>query len=349
MIEERLTALYRRAFGCAPSAMRALRGDGSDRRIMRLDGHSGSAIGIWGENIRENRAFLGFTRVFAACGLAVPALYAVDEDERCYLEEDLGDTLLFDWQAERREGDEFPPEVFAMYARVLRELPRFQIDAAEQIDYGLCYQYPEFGEEAIRFDLRYFREMFLEQLFPEYEEAALERDFSALTGMLLASERRAFLYRDFQSRNVMITGGAPRFIDYQSGRRGALQYDVASLLYDAKARIPEVHRRALIDGYIEEVARRAPVDRAEFLRHFDAYALVRVLQALGAFGNLGLRKRKPGFLSSIPPALDNAVLLSARHPLAASVPALADVLVRARASSSLLARTLEPSSEIPRS
>ena len=349
MIGERLSALYLCAFGCEPSALSALRGDGSDRRITRLEGAAGSAIGIWGDNIAENRAFLGFTRTFAACGLCVPAIYAVDEDERCYLEEDLGDTLLFDWQAERRVGEEFPPEVFAMYARVLRELPRFQLDAAERIDYGLCYQYPEFGEESISFDLRYFREMFLDQLFPEYDAGDVEREFATLTAMLLAAERRHFLYRDFQSRNVMITRGAPRFIDYQSGRRGALQYDVASLLYDAKARIPESDRRALIDGYIEEASLRAPVDHAEFLRHFDAYALVRVLQALGAFGNLGLRKRKPGFLSSIPPALDNAVLLTARNPLATALPALADVLVRARVSSALLARTLEPSMEITRS
>ena len=330
-IETRLRELYAAAFdGCAAS-VRTLRGDGSDRRIYRLDGDAGTAIGIWGENIPENRAFLGFTRAFAKHGLAVPVILAVAGDQRCYLEEDLGDMLLFEWQAARRAGTDFPDVVFRMYARVLRELLRFQIDAAESIDYALCYQYPEFGDDAIRVDLRYFQEMYLDQLFPQYDAAALERDFATLVVLLLRADRRFFLYRDFQSRNVMIKDGAPRFIDYQSGRRGALQYDVASLLYDAKARIPEPSRRKLVDLYLDEVETRRAIDRSAFLRDFDAWALVRILQALGAFGNLGFRKKKPGFLDAIQPALDNLVSLTEREPLASALPALADIAFRARA------------------
>lgn len=331
-IETRLAELYSLAFGSTALSVQTMRGDGSDRRIYRVHGRAGSAVGIWGENVAENRAFLGFTRVFAEHGLAVPAILAVGGDERCYLEEDLGETLLFDWQAARRKDGGFPPEVFAMYARVLRELVRFQIDAAGSIDYALCYQYAEFAGDAIRFDLRYFREMFLDQLFPDYDAGALERDCEALAALLLGAERRFFLYRDFQSRNVMITDGTPRFIDYQSGRRGPLQYDVASLLYDAKARIPEASRRALVECYLDEMQTRNGIGRDAFLRDFDAWALARILQALGAFGNLGYRQGKPGFLDAIEPALENFALLAAREPLATALPALADIAVRARAT-----------------
>jgi aminoglycoside/choline kinase family phosphotransferase len=328
-IHQRLAELYLAAFGSRAARVQTMRGDGSDRRIYRLHGDAGNAVGIWGENVPENRAFLGFTRAFASHDLAVPRIFAVGADERCYLEEDLGDTLLYDWQAARREGDDLPAEVFEMYARVLRELLRFQIDAAESVDYALCYQYAEFAGDAIRFDLRYFREMFLDQLFPEYDATAYERDCDTLVARLLGTERRFFLYRDFQSRNIMIKDDVLRFIDYQSGRRGALQYDVASLLYDAKARLPEASRRALLGTYLDGLETRDAIGRDAFLRDFDAWALLRILQALGAFGNLGYRKKKPGFLDAIPPALGNFALLTARDPLATALPALANLAQQA--------------------
>lgn len=299
-----LSALYERRFSRRPDGIVPIRGDGSDRLIFRLQGPERSAVGIIGDNLPENRAFIGFTRAFRALGLPAPELYEVSDDERCYLEEDLGDTNLSDWQLARRAGSGFPPEAEAMYERVLSDLVRFQVDAAEAVDYTLCYQYPEFGREAMFFDVRYFREMFLGQLFAGMvDDERYDAETSALVDRLLTADRRFFLYRDFQSRNVMISNGEPRYIDYQSGRRGALHYDVACLLYDSKGKLPEAVREQLLDAYLGEVEKRIPLDRGEFRRLFFGFAVLRVMQALGAFGNLGLRKGKRHFLELVPSRL----------------------------------------------
>ncbi|MBI5648164.1 MAG: phosphotransferase [Ignavibacteriae bacterium] len=319
---ERLAALYREVFSSDPSGILALRGDGSERRIYRLRGDGHSVIGIWGDNVPENRAFLGFTASFLRCGLPVPRIHAVASDERAYIEEDLGDDLLFDWARTRRVEGDLNAEAFDMYAEVLRDLVRFQIDAAEAVDYGLCYQWPEFGLEALTFDMQYFREQFLERSGARFDRAAYDEDCGRLITYLLRADRTHFLYRDFQSRNVLVCGGMPRYIDYQSGRRGALHYDAASLLYDAKARIGTETRRALLDEYLAAVSRRLPVDTAEFYPLFDAYAVARVMQALGAFGKLGLYLGKPGFRSSIPPALENLRGLAEHAEVFRALPAL---------------------------
>jgi len=313
--EIRLRALFAETFGEEAAVCATLRGDGSERRLYRLRGPSLTSIGVYGANVAENRAFIGFTRGFRASGLPVPDIHAVSPDGLFYLEEDLGDVLLFDWQLDRRDGADLTPEVRRMYALVLPDLALFQLDAAESIDYGLCYQHAEFGEAALRFDFRYFREMFLDRLRPRYDAAAFERDCDTLLRELLKADRRFFLYRDFQSRNVMIKDGSPRYIDYQSGRRGALAYDAASLLFDAKAMITPADRLLLFTGYLSEVSLRIPVDEDRFVGEFYAYAVARVMQALGAFGNLGFAKNKPGFRSSIPPALENLEWLARNAPV----------------------------------
>ncbi len=192
-----------------------------------------------------------------------------------------------------------------MYTAVLGELLRFQIDAAEAIDYSLCYQYPEFGAEAMTFDIRYFSENFLERLVVRpWDRTAFERDTKGLIALLLRADRSSFLYRDFQSRNVMVRGGEPWFIDFQSGRRGALHYDVAALLYDSRGNISESERMLLVARYCDMLDDRRKVQRDEFLYYFHGFAVLRLLQALGAFGNLGLNKGKPDFLSLIPSRLE---------------------------------------------
>ena len=325
---EQLLRLYRGTFDVDARDIAALRGDGSERMIFRLHGASGTVVGIWGGYVPENRAFVGFSRSFAAAGLPVPAVYAVAEDERAYLEEDLGDTLLYDWQRARREGVELNEEAFDMYARVVRDLVRFQVDAAESIDYGLCYQWPDFGVDALRFDMRYFREQFLDRVFPKYDAGVYENETQRLVEYLLGADRRYFLYRDFQSRNVMILRGEPRYIDYQSGRRGALHYDIASMLFDAKAALQPRAREMLLEIYLRELALRIPVDEEVFRPMYEAYSVARVLQALGAFGKLGLHYRKPGFRSSIPPALANLEYLSRHAQIFDSLGALRDLMLR---------------------
>jgi aminoglycoside/choline kinase family phosphotransferase len=311
-----------------------MRGDGSARRIYRLHGARHTTIGIAGDNIPENDAFIGFTTAFRDAGLPVPEIYAVAPGRHCYLEEDLGDTTLFAWlEHERAGGDEFPDAAVRYYGNVLADLVRFQIDGGMHVDYTLCYQTDDFAEAAMRADLRYFADMFLARYRPDLvDETRLEVDTARLVAALLGADRTHFLYRDFQSRNVMVTAGGPRYIDYQSGRRGAQAYDVASLLYDAKARVPQSVRDMLVDDYLEVCSTHAALrgiafDRGRFADLYPAYAIMRVVQALGAFGNLGGRQGKPGFLSAIPPALDNLAVLCDRAPILTDLPWLRAVFV----------------------
>jgi aminoglycoside/choline kinase family phosphotransferase len=295
--------MHAERFGEPVASVTAMKGDASDRRIFRLRSAGNSSIGIMGPNIAENRAFTGFARGFRAAGLRVPEIYAIDDEHRSYLEEDLGDLTLAQWQTELPEPVRVG-EMRAMYTRVLGELLRFQVDAADAVDYSLCYQYPEFGAEAMAFDIRYFRENFLERMvLREWDQIAFDRETAVLIALLLRAGRDGFLYRDFQSRNVMLRDGDPWFIDFQSGRRGALQYDVAALLYDSRGNIAEAERMLLVTRYCDMLETRRPVQRDEFLYLFHGFAVLRLLQALGAFGNLGLNKGKPDYLALIPSRL----------------------------------------------
>ena len=303
-----LAGLHRAYFGEEVEHTAQLKGDGSARTLWRLQSRSVSAIGVHGPDRAENRAFIGFSRTFLDCGLPVPEIYAVSEDESHYLEEDLGDMTLYDVI---RSDHTSTDDLLAYYRDAVRWLVRFQTEGGREIDYSLCYQTREFGEEAVRKDIAYFRTMFIEQLWQgPFDSRSFERDMETLLERLLAANREYFLYRDFQSRNIMVQGSRLRFIDYQSGRKGALYYDLASLLYDAKARLTPTFREDIIAAYLTELERYLPVERAWFMNEFYPYVLIRIMQALGAYGNLGYRQRKPGFLSSIPPAMENLAHLA---------------------------------------
>jgi len=330
-----LRGLYRQRFGAPAERVAALHGDGSGRRLWRLHGAAGTAIGVAGPDPLENRAFLSFSRTFREAGLPVPAIYGEDRAAGVYLEEDLGDTTLFDLlSAERRDGEPSAAAV-AVYREALRLLPQFQITAGRAIDYGVCYPRASFDAQSMRWDLNYFKYYFLRLAGIPFSEQALEDDFARFTELLLAAPREHFLYRDFQSRNIMVREGRPWFIDYQGGRRGALQYDVASILYDAKADLPFALRDALLADYLDAAAQVAPLDRAAFLAHYPLFATVRIFQALGAYGLRGYYERKTRFLASIPYAIRNLERLSLESPLPAELPALAEVVRRLVGSSAL--------------
>ena len=329
--EARVRELFTERFGAEPVETKPLASDGSPRRRIRLVGPDGrSVIGGYGPDDEENRAFFSFSRTFAELGLPVPEIYASDEAAGVWLEEDLGDATLFDTLgATRREadGDEFPEAAVPLYRRVVELLPRFQVEGAAAVDFAVAYPRAAFDRQSILWDLNYFKYHFLKLAHVPFHEARLERDFGRLCRFLLKADAGFFLYRDFQSRNVMIRDGEPWFIDYQGGRRGALQYDVASLLYDAKADLPTALRGALLEHYLEALAQHHEVDRARFLDRYPAYALVRILQALGAYGYRGFYERKPRFLQSVPYAARNIEeLLEAGFPLRA--PEMESVLRR---------------------
>ena len=249
-------------------------------------------------------------------------IYAQDLDHGAYLEEDLGDTSLFEFLTKHRAGDQIAPPVVEAYKKVIATLPRFQIEAGSDLNYKVCYPRGSFDRQSISWDLNYFKYYFLRLAGIPFSEQALEDDFSRLTKFLLSAPRDYFLYRDFQSRNIMLRDGQPFFLDYQGGRKGALQYDVASLLYDAKADLPPELRQQLLDHYLRTLAGFIDLKRDEFMHHYYAYVYIRIMQALGAYGFRGFYERKVHFLQSVPYALKNLRWLLHNVTLPIALPTL---------------------------
>ena len=299
-----LSNLCRQTFGSLPSSIIRLSGDGSDRRYFRISYCKESFIGVISSDVAENRAFLSFTDHFACYGLPVPKILSYADDLSCYLIEDFGDVLLCDYVVEKQQQG-LQDAIRAQYHKVLDLLPRFQIEAGRSLDYSLCYQSAKFDFSAVMKDLYYFRRCFLSQFCKiSFDENTLEKDFKQFALRLSKVNDEYFLYRDFQSRNILIVGNAPHFIDYQSGRRGALQYDVASLLFDANVELGEKLRIELLDYYLDVLSKYdAHIDPDIFRFYYYDFALVRVMQALAAFSFLAREKGKRQFLNSIPPAL----------------------------------------------
>ena len=308
---------------------------GSGRAIVRLTGGGFSAIGIQYPVPEENAAFLEFSRHFRRHGLPVPEIYAEDLSQGAYLEEDLGDTTLFEFLGSNRSGDVIALQAIEAYRKVVAALPRFQVEAARDLNYKVCYPRSSFDRQSIAWDLNYFKYYFLRLAGVPFNEQALEHDFTRLTKFLLGANHDYFLYRDFQSRNVMLRGGQPFFLDYQGGRKGALQYDIASLLYDGKADLPPKLRQELLDYYLDCLGSFIDFKREAFMEHYYAYVYVRILQALGAYGFRGFYERKAHFLQSVPYALKNLRWLAQAVKLPIALPALMDALQAMSASEKL--------------
>jgi aminoglycoside/choline kinase family phosphotransferase len=333
-MQERLVSLALEHFGRRPDGVLDLAADGSTRRYFRLTwAGDRTVIGAIGPDSAENRAFLSFARAFRTAGLPVPEIHAEDQAEGVWLEEDLGDTTLFSALSAARTAcagsgatgtapasplsDEFPAEMVPLYRRVLSILPRFQVEGHRVVDYRLAYPRKAFDRQSIRWDLNYFKYHFLKLAGVPFSEQRLEDDFSRLTQHLLKAEGEGFLYRDFQSRNIMLKDGEPWFIDFQGGRKGPPHYDAASLLYDAKAAVPPALRAELLEHYLDALGALMPVDRARFREEFTGFVLVRLMQAMGAYGYRGFFERKRRFLESVPHAARNLdQLMAAGLPLA---------------------------------
>jgi aminoglycoside/choline kinase family phosphotransferase len=330
-----LRLLFREKFDADAATLAPVRAEGSNRRIYRLTDDASSAIGVLNDDAKENQAFIEFSGHFRKEGIPVPEIYAKNSDTTAYLEEDLGDVTLFQFLGKRRTPAGFPPEVVSVYQDVVRWLPKIQIMAGNSIDDRWCYPRKSFDKQSMLWDLNYFKYYFLTLGGVQFHEEKLEEDFQVFADYLLAADRRYFLCRDFQSRNVMLKNGKPYFIDYQGGRRGALHYDIASLLYDAKADVPFELRDELLDLYIDEAAKYASIDRDEFKKLFPGFVLIRIMQAMGAYGLRGFHEKKPLFLQSIPYAIRNIehVLLTSGLPV--DVPELTGVFKKLVGSSAL--------------
>ncbi|MDR1259622.1 MAG: phosphotransferase [Tannerellaceae bacterium] len=323
MIDDELKRLYRTYTGAEPEVMTELPSSGSNRRYFRLAGRE-SLIGVSGTSEEENAAFMYMSEFFCAKALPVPAVYAVSDDRRFYLQEDLGDTLLFDAITKGRQSRVFDDDERRLLRRTIALLPAIQMAGGEGFDFGRCYPQPEFNRRSAMWDLNYFKYCFLKATGLEFQEDRLEDDFQKMCDALLDGSSDTFLYRDFQSRNVMVRDGSPWFIDFQGGRRGPVYYDVASFLWQAKANFTNDLRRELLDEYIGSLSRYRRVDTGDFLRRLSHFVIFRHLQVLGAYGFRGYFEKKPHFMQSVPFAIANLrTLLEEDHP---QYPYLSEVL-----------------------
>ena len=297
-----LESLFEQYTGAAPVASVALTGSASHRRYYRLTGADGrTLIGVEGTDADENRAFLTIDRHFAAQGINVPKVVAVDG--LCYLQEDLGTTVLYDALAAGRASGNYGPDEVALLRKTLAALPKIQVEGARGLDFSVCYPQPSFDARMVDFDLNYFKYDFLKLVGVEFNEVFLQDDFDRLKADLLAEPSDTFLYRDFNARNVMLVDGEPWFIDFQGGRRGPVYYDVASFLWQARAKYPEALREELLQVYLDALKAYLPVDEAHFRERLRLFILFRMLQVLGCYGYRGLWEGNKAFSSSIPPAL----------------------------------------------
>ena len=282
-----------------------LSASGSNRKYFRLQGEKSTLIGVEGTSVEENRAFIAMSKHFHQQGLPVPQVLAESADSKFYLQDDLGDTLLFDYIAGGRKTGVFAESEKEMLRKTMRKLPAIQVLGAKGFDFSVCYPQPEFNERSILWDLNYFKYCFLKSTGLEFQENRLEDDFARLSDVLLRSKTDSFMYRDFQSRNVMVKDGEPYFIDFQGGRKGPLYYDVASFLWQAKAKYSEDLREELLKIYLDALNEFVPIDEADFRKQLQHFVLFRTLQVLGAYGFRGYFEKKPHFLQSIPYAIEN--------------------------------------------
>jgi aminoglycoside/choline kinase family phosphotransferase len=325
-VEQSIKKLFNKWSGEEALEILPLPESGSYRRYFRLKGQTKTAIAVYNEDRKENIAFIEFSRHFKRKNLAVPEIYEVNLSENIYLQEDLGDTTLFAYITEHRPGVEFSDDLINILKKVLDELVLFQIKGSEGFDYSYCYPRAAFDKQSMMWDLNYFKYYFLKLAKIPFDEQDLENDFLKFSDFLLEAKTDYFLYRDFQTRNIMIRDEKPYFIDYQGGRKGALQYDLASLLYDAKADIPQEVRNSLRKFYIEKLSEFQDVDKDKFNGYYFGYVLIRIMQAMGAFGFRGFYEKKTHFLQSIPFAVQNLEYLLNTVELPVELPELMKVL-----------------------
>ena len=325
-IKDELQQLFERTFSDHINDIQSLPISGSDRRYFRLIGGNHQAIGAYSTDDNENKAFVGFTNHFHSKGVRVPEIYADDLKKSIYLLEDLGDETLLKFLNKERIGAAFPEAVKIKYKKVVQDLAYLQTEGAKGLDYSLCFPTATFDRRSMLWDCNYFKYYFLKLSQLPYNEQLLDEDFRRLTNYLGRCEADFFVYRDFQARNIMLKGDTPYYIDYQGGRQGALQYDLASLLYQAKASLPHDLRAELVEDYMEVASKYTNIEPKSFLRYYYAFVLIRCVQVLGAYGFRGLYERKSHFLTSIPYALDNVEWLLDNNKVRLKLPHLKSIL-----------------------
>jgi aminoglycoside/choline kinase family phosphotransferase len=303
MREAEIEKEYEKVFGKGEIKITRLPASGSDRQYFRISSKDKSVICTLNPVTEENEAFIGFSRHFAGKKLPVPEILGYNPGKGIYFQSDLGDVNLFSWLREKDEIERFGKPTIDLYHIIIETLILFQTKGIEGLDPELCYPHRSFDRQSMMWDMNYFKYMFLKLLAVPFNEKRLEHDFDKLAEFLLSAGQEYFLYRDFQSANIMIVEGSPWFIDYQGGRKGAAQYDIASLLFDAKVPMDSTVRDQLYNYYINRFCKDTGEDQIMFEEHGNAFIMIRLMQALGTFGFRGLYENKPTFSDSIVPGL----------------------------------------------
>lgn len=325
-MKEKLDNIFKEWSGENAETIIPLPQSGSYRKYFRIQSANHQAIGVYNSDKSENKAFITFTKHFLTQKLNVPHLYAENLKDNVYLLQDLGDENLFSFLPDNKTDDKFSEKTIEFYKTALNELIKFQIKASSKLDYSVCYPRNSFDRQSMMWDLHYFKYYFLKLTQTPFNEQRLEDDFNSFADFLLEANNEFFMYRDFQSRNIMIKNGKLYFIDYQGGRKGALQYDVASLLYDAKANVPQNVRELLLEFYLSNLPEAIEVSTNDFLKYYYGFVLIRIMQALGAYGFRGIYEKKAHFLKSIPYALNNIKYLNLNKLLPNGLSELSSVL-----------------------
>ena len=297
---------------------------GGDRIYFRITQGEQSWIATYNLNIKENETFIYFAAHFSAKNMPVPKVLAISEDKSIYIQSDLGNVSLL--EVLEKEGK--TEKVYSLFQKSLKALAKLQVQGGQGLDYAHCLTSKEFGKHSILTDLLYYKYYFLDTLQYPYDKQALIDEFELLSDRLASKELNHFLFRDFQSRNIIVNNDEVYFIDFQGGMQGGLSYDVASLLWQAKAELSNEWKEKLVDYYISEVQQLlpTPMDEVKFKNQYNGFVLLRLLQVLGAYGFRGLFERKAHFLTSIPLGLRNLKSFLAVSPIGAESPVFASIL-----------------------
>ncbi len=319
-------SIFKEITGTEPEKISQLPPSGSYRKYYRIFGKDKSLIGVYNNDEKENTAFVEFTNHFLKKGLPVSQIYKYVPEKSVYLMDDFGDSSLFTVLNDERKDDNFPGTAIPLYKEAIKILPQFQIKAREDFNFDFCYPRAKFDKQSMMWDLNYFKYYFLKLAKVPFNEQKLEDDFNIFVNFLLEEKQDYFMYRDYQSRNIMVMNDKLFFIDYQGGREGALQYDIASLIFDAKANIPFNLKEEFLDLYITALGEYHKVNKQNFVKYYYGYVLIRILQAMGAYGFRGFYERKEHFLKSIPFALKNLQWLLTNSKISVNIPELLRLL-----------------------
>lgn len=328
-MKTRLSNLFRKKFNLLPNNIEEISAHGSNRKYFRILADKISCIGVYNEDYKENEAFVSYAEQMKQKGINVPEIYATDLTNNVYLQEDLGDETLYSFLQKNDIETALP-----IYEQVLNHL--VEIQTMKDFDYSKAYPRKAFDVQSINWDLNYFKYYFLKLADIPFNEQFLENDFKNLTDYLISAPNDYFLFRDFQSRNIMLHNNKVYFIDFQGGRKGALQYDVASLLFDGKVKLSPQQRENLLNYYIDNLSTKINIDKTAFVQQFYAFCYIRIMQAMGAYGFRGYFQRKESFLKSIPNALQNIEYLQQNTTLPIQLPELNKVFQQMIHSEKLL-------------